>query len=242
MFNLYRLLAIGFIVGCASETQIIERDGSPMAGAGNDNDAGQTSGTGGNGNSAGSSGSGGNLNTGGTGNNAGTNMGGEAGDIGSGGGPCIPKTCDTYSFEQTGEIGRACGTIQDDGCGNVIDCTSNDNCGDTWERCGSGNTIIHNNGEISYPSPNRDDYIDESTANVNICGGGCAIQNDYPAQNMYCTGDLAGAILVICPHGNWELIENGPDIKPTYFMANNGTRVFDHCDQVDNGQLWCCYN
>lgn len=237
------ILTIAFIIGCASETQIIERD--QLGGAAGENSSGS-----GNSYSAGSGGEAA-INSGGTGNNAGANMGGEAGDIstggnnnvgGSGGGPCIPKTCDTYSFEQTGKVGKACGTIPDDGCGNVLNCTENNNCGETWERCGSGTTIIHENDEIPYPMPNNDDFLDESITNPNICNGGCEIQNDYTARQAYCGGDLIGSFLVICPHGNWEIIENGPESKPIYFMNNNETIVFAHCDPVNNFQLWCCYN
>lgn len=253
MNRLYQIIATIFIVGCASETQIIERNpvGGDSGAAGAPPETGGNSGVG-NSNSGGtgnsSTGGSGNVNSGGSGNNA----GGQAGDMGvggnnvggSGGGPCIPKTCDTYSFEQTGEANRACGVIPDDGCGNVLNCG---NCQNPWEKCGGGETIQHQPGQMEFPDPV---LADESKAIPNICNGNCALSHDSVAEDTrYCNaGDRTNGTLVTCPYG--APADGGPgaitppdgsqDWRPTPFIGIS--EQFAYCNMTGKiGAMWCCF-
>lgn len=102
-------------------------------------------------------------------------MAGVAGsNTGGSGGSCIPKTCETYSYDNTGNTDLACDVIQD-GCGNVINCGD---CSDPMHTCGGK------------PNPRLND-----PGTPNICAGKCTgeAHPSCPGVNNYkltCTADF----------------------------------------------------
>jgi hypothetical protein len=146
-------------------------------------------------------------------------------------GVCIPKTCNTISFEKTKTIGRSCGVV-DDGCGNVLDCGE---CQD-WLKCGAGTPIGNkeDGGDINNPAD-----LSQSTKPdgiPNICAPKkCAwIRSDFN-QNTCITNNPGYAYPLLCPFWNESLGLKDNIIKP-----------YDDCvTQYEPGfasanVVWCC--
>ncbi len=214
-------LALG-IVGCSSSST--NEAATPSTGGA----AGQAgSNTGGEAGSStgGVAGSGGST-TGGTGGVAGS--GGVAGTPSGGGtgGTCVPKTCDTYSFDKTGKTGLACGVIND-GCGNVVDCGGCDpffSCGgNSPKQLGPGDNAPMTSQDVQKPN----------TGVANICNGGCIEEQQFVSG----AGCNAGAFYVACPYGTEQ--SSAPKSTPSHTFSScvpGGPSI-----GAKNGLFWCCY-
>lgn len=224
------LLLIPILFSCTS-TAIHDSGGSAgLAGSSGSSGAAGSSGSGGlsgagaglgaGGSSGGSSGGG----TGGSSGGADSGAGGSGGAGGAGGGPCIPKTCLTYSYNQTGQTNLACGSISD-GCGNIIECGG---C-EPYFACGGGETkaVPSDGWGPMYP----DDVLIPNSGVDNICNGGC---KEQPFHSN-CPTNPSFGYFVTCPY--W----GGEPSPPTHSKE----RAYSHCvsiDEVNNYNLnWCCY-
>lgn len=161
---------------------------------------------------------GGNASTGGLSSSGGESGTSETG--GSGGGVCVPKTCETVTLELTGvsteqgSTNSACGSF-DNGCGMQITC-----------ECS-------NDRDCGFNTPVNGQFNTQQEQENNLCGGGCIELTWSGNVNDKCFND--NERLFMCP-GHY--IEDGSTNVFIEFSA------LSNCTDAGGDGTWayaCCY-
>lgn len=112
---------------------------------------------------------------------------------------CTPQTCL--------DLGAECG-ITDDGCGGVLDCGGCDSS-DPYVSCGG--------------APPPSEFGETFQGEMNICDGGCTVQETLFAQS--CQGLNQPPVMLLCS-------------TPLGINPYDGCELFGHPHNL--GDTWCC--